>query len=244
MSSPAPEAAPRLRLAVRDGQPLAAQPGPPVLRVALKGMRFGEVPVLGALDLEVRRGEVLALTGPSGIGKSTLLRIVAGLENRHEGSVELRGRIAMVFQEPVLLRWRSALDNITLTAKVDAQAARAALAEVGLGGRAEALPDQLSLGQQRRLALARAFAAAPDLMLLDEPFVSLDRDLQEEMMALFERLRARRGAASLLVSHAPEEVAALAHRVVTLGGSPARVTERRANPLRTAGRSASDPRRG
>lgn len=244
MSSPAPEATARIRLAVQNGQPVTPPPGPPVLRLTLGDMRYGSAAVLGRLSLEVRSGEVLALTGPSGIGKSTLLRIIAGLETRYTGNVVCQGRIAMVFQEPVLLRWRTALDNITLTAQVSEVRARAALADVGLAGRATALPDQLSLGQQRRLALARAFAAAPDLMLLDEPFVSLDPELAQEMMDLFERLRAKQGAAALLVSHAVEEVSALAHRVVTLGGSPARITQIRDNPLRTAGHSASDPRLG
>ncbi|PRD40182.1 UNVERIFIED_CONTAM: ssuB1 [Trichonephila clavipes] len=127
----------------------------------------------------------------------------------------------MVFQEPVLLPWRNALDNITLATRCDPASACAALARVGLADKATALPGELSLGQQRRLALARAFAAQPDVLLMDEPFVSLDPALTDDMMALLEAERARRPMATILVTHAPAEAARLADRLLRLEGSPA-----------------------
>lgn len=192
-----------------------------ILSVRLEGHKRGGRAILGPLALDLAPGETLALTGPSGVGKTTLLRLIAGLDRPGNGHVRAPARIGMVFQEPTLLPWRSARDNLTLTAGIDAETAAQALASVGLAGREGLYPGQLSLGQQRRLALARAFACAPELLLMDEPFVSLDADLAREMMALFRRLRAASGVASLLVTHAAEEAEALADRVVRLEGSPA-----------------------
>ena len=127
----------------------------------------------------------------------------------------------MVFQEPTLLPWRSTKDNLTLTTGISDRAALSALSDVGLGDHADAYPRSLSLGQQRRLALARAFAGAPELLLMDEPFVSLDPDLVEEMMALFARLRAARQVATLMVTHSEDEAKMLASRIIKLSGSPA-----------------------
>lgn len=193
-------------------------------------MAFGNAaPILGALTLEVRAGETLAITGPSGVGKSTLLRIIAGLETGFDGTLRAPDRIAMVFQEPTLLPWRTALDNIRLATGLGPRAAEQALRDVGLGAHGGHYPSQMSLGQQRRLSLARAFGSAPDVLLLDEPFVSLDPELADEMMGLFAQLRAARGVATVLVTHVAEEAAKLASRIVTLEGAPARITSERQN---------------
>lgn len=196
---------------------------PPVLTVALDGMSYGTRQVLGAISLTLAAGQTLALTGPSGIGKSTLVRIIAGLETKYQGQVIRPDQIGMVFQEPTLMPWRSVLDNLTLTAGVTAEGAEKALEEVGLAGRGADFPRQLSLGQQRRLALARAFAGSPKLLLLDEPFVSLDPDMANEMMSLFEALRDRRDVATLIVTHSAEEATRLADRILRLDGSPAQI---------------------
>lgn len=194
-----------------------------MIRVAIRAKAYGSVPVLGPVAFEVAPGECVAVTGPSGIGKSTLLRIVAGLDGRFEGHVERPARIAMVFQEPVLLPWRSARANLTLVTGIGAAEAEAALARVGLAGRGDAFPGQLSLGQQRRLALARALAARPGLLVLDEPFASLDPATAAEMLALTAGLVREARAATLLVTHSAAEAEALAQRVLRLEGRPARL---------------------
>lgn len=191
------------------------------LALHLEGADHGGGPLIGPLSLSVQPGETVALVGPSGIGKTTLLRIIGGLHKRWRGRLDLPGRLAMVFQEPVLLPWRSALQNITLTTGCTPVAAQVALASVELAERGAHFPGQLSLGQQRRLSLARAFAMEPDVLLMDEPFVSLDPALADEMMALFERLRAGRPLATVIVTHAPAEAERLATRILRLDGRPA-----------------------
>jgi NitT/TauT family transport system ATP-binding protein len=196
-----------------------------MIRIDIRGKHFGATPVLGPLELMLEAGETVAVTGPSGIGKSTLLRIIAGLDADFDGDVTRTDRIAMAFQEPTLLPWREARRNITLVTGASASAADAALAEVGLGGMETRFPGQLSLGQQRRLSLARALSAAPELLLLDEPFVSLDPALAAEMIALTAALLARRRIAAILVTHDMTEAGRLAGRILRLDGHPATLHE-------------------
>jgi len=197
--------------------------GTPVLELNLRGVQLGGSHVLGAIDLTLARGETMALVGPSGIGKTTLLRVIAGLEARYDGTCSVSGPVAVVFQEPTLLPWRTVIQNIAITTGVPPDQAHHALEAVGLGDRASDFPSQLSLGQQRRLSLARAFAVAPEILLMDEPFVSLDPQLADEMMDLFADLRDAQGVSTILVTHMDSEAKRLADRVVTLGGSPAAI---------------------
>lgn len=200
---------------------LDALPPTTVARLELASFSRGGSLILRNIQLDLLRGQTLALVGPSGIGKTTLLRILAGLEDGYSGQVSVEGRVAVVFQEPALLPWRSLRDNICLPTGATRDAAEAMLAEIGLAGRSGDFPGQLSLGQQRRVALARAFAAAPDLLLLDEPFVSLDAALVQDMMDLFLKLRDRHRVATLFVTHAEAEARYLSDRIIRLQGSPA-----------------------
>ena len=191
-----------------------------MISVNIRHMAYGETEILRDVRFELSRGESLAILGTSGIGKTTLLRVIAGLIKSYDGEITGIGKLAMVFQEPTLLPWRSALDNLTLTAGITPAAAQDALSEVGLAEKAGHFPGQLSLGQQRRLALARAFAAEPDLLLLDEPFASLDEATAAAMIALTARMFSGRTISCLLVTHAAEEAIALADRALLMAGRP------------------------
>ena len=195
-----------------------------MIRIDVRRKAFGANEILRDVRLDLAPGERVAVLGPSGVGKSTLLRIVAGIDNAFDGDVERPEEIAIVFQEPTLLRWRSVRENLTLTnPNVPEADARAMLARVGLFGKAGDFPGQLSLGQQRRVALARAFVGRPKLLVLDEPFVSLDTETAEEMMTLTEELMADIRPSVLLVTHEEAEARRLGDRTVRLRGSPATI---------------------
>lgn len=182
--------------------------------------------MLGDLSITLANGEVAAIVGPSGCGKTTLLRIIVGLDRDFEGSVRLpaHGRLGVVFQEPRLLPWRTVEQNVRLAAPDASDAALTALFEtLGLGEHRRHYPGELSLGLARRVALARAFAVDPELLVLDEPFVSLDAALAERLRAELIELVSRRPVTTLLVTHDIEEATGLADRVFLLSASPARV---------------------
>jgi len=186
----------------------------------------GELHVLDRLALTLASGEVGALVGPSGCGKTTLLRIIAGLDRDYDGSVALpdHGKLGMVFQEPRLLPWRTLEQNVRLAApQATDRSLEALFHTLGLEAHRHHYPSELSLGQARRAALARAFAVEPDLLLLDEPFVSLDDALAARLREELAELVNRRPVTTLLVTHNVEEAIGLADRLFLLSASPARV---------------------
>jgi len=205
------------------------------IMVALDGVRLtlsgpaGPVNILRGVDLRVGSGERLGVVGPSGSGKSTLLMVMAGLERPSAGAIHVAGRalvglgedslavlrresIGIVFQAFHLVPTMTALENVAvpleLAGRSDAFAsARAALRSVGLDGRKDHYPAQLSGGEQQRVALARAFAPEPQLLLADEPTGNLDRDTGREVMDLLFSLQGRRGTTLVVVTHDPSIVA-------------------------------------
>jgi sulfonate transport system ATP-binding protein len=182
--------------------------------------RFGEHVVLDRLNLDIAPGEFVALLGRSGSGKSTLLRALARLDYDVTGDGELfiPEKVSVVFQDSRLLPWRRVLDNVILGLRTPDARTRgiAALAEVGLAGRERAWPNQLSGGEQQRVALARSLVGEPQLLLADEPFGALDALTRIRMHELLRRLYARHEPSVLLVTHDVDEALLLADRVVVL----------------------------
>ena len=188
-----------------------------MIHIGIRQKRFANDIVLGPISFDIAAGETVTLTGPSGIGKTTLLRLVAGIDSDFEGQIARPDRLAIVFQEPILLPWRSALDNLTLIhCELPRDDAEAALSDVGLEGKGDLFPGQLSLGQQRRLALARAFAGQPEFLIMDEPFVSLDAETAETMLTLTEDLIAQHRPSTLFVTHSKLEAHRLSDRILSL----------------------------
>jgi ABC-type nitrate/sulfonate/bicarbonate transport system ATPase subunit len=196
-----------------------------VRRKSFRNANGGHKEVLADIAFELAAGEVAALVGPSGCGKTTLLRIIAGLDQDFDGRVAAPGRrLGFVFQEPRLLPWRSVEENVRIAAPLATEAELEALFEaLGLGRHRRHYPRELSLGLARRVAIARAIAVRPDLLLLDEPFVSLDeklaKQLQDELVALVES----RHITSILVTHDVVEAVQLVERVIVLDGHPAHI---------------------
>jgi sulfonate transport system ATP-binding protein len=184
------------------------------------GKSFGARTILDDVDLDIPAGQFVSLIGPSGVGKSTLLRIVAGLEPPTAGRVELaadaRPDMRMMFQEDRLLPWRTVLANVTLGLRQRDDDARAMLAAVGLAGREGEFPLALSGGQRQRVALARALIHEPELLLLDEPFGALDAITRAAMQLLLESLLSRRPRTVVLVTHDVEEALVLSDRVLVM----------------------------
>jgi NitT/TauT family transport system ATP-binding protein len=207
------------------------------LRIEHKTFRANgrELPVLDHIDLALGVREIVALVGPSGCGKTTLLRIAGGLDTNFAGTLDWRGgtmaRIGTVFQEPRLLPWRTVRENLLLAQHMPNPALTDDLLQsLDLAAFRDAFPRTLSLGMARRVAIARAFAIEPELMLLDEPFVSLDAAMTARTQELLLAAWHARPTAVLLVTHDLPEAEKLADRIVMLSDRPAHVLREIAPP--------------
>jgi sulfonate transport system ATP-binding protein len=188
------------------------------------GKSFGGRKVLESIDLDIPAGQFVTIIGPSGVGKSTLLRIIARLEAPTTGRVELESRddrpdIRMMFQEDRLMPWRTVLRNVTLGLSGRDDDARRLLTAVGLAGRENDYPIVLSGGQRQRVALARALIHEPALLLLDEPFGALDAITRATMQLLLQDMLSVCPRTVVLVTHDVEEALLLSDRVLLLSAS-------------------------
>jgi NitT/TauT family transport system ATP-binding protein len=199
-------------------------PGADRLHVCIEAKTFGAHHVLRGVRFSAAPGEVLALLAPSGTGKTTTLRIAMGLDRTFAGAVQRpSGRLAAVFQEPRLLPWLSVAANLRLVAPglSDADVAHT-LALAGLQNNASSMPKQLSLGMARRVALARALAVRPALLVMDEPFASLDAQLGARLGQDVTTYARSIGAIVLMATHDLDQARAIADRLLVLSGtSPA-----------------------
>lgn len=196
-----------------------------MLELRIAGRSFGQ-PVLGEIFATIERGDRICLLGPSGIGKTTLLNAIAGLDKTIPVDAIIgreKLKVGYLFQEHRLLPWRTLNANLQL-AGARHREAEVHLASVGLEGYGHYLPDQLSLGMARRAALARCLAVKPDLLLLDEPFASLDPVMAGELKVLIARLLdAKPGMAMICVTHDSGDAEILANRLWYLDGRPAQL---------------------
>lgn len=220
----------------------AASGRPNVIELKALSKNFGELKVLDNIDFSVRDGEILAILGTSGCGKSTFLNILSGLLRQDGGSLRIEGKaselfsdwkhIAYMFQEDRLLPWRTVKDNVAFgleNTSFDKQAKKARIAEVislvGLEEFTDYWPHQISGGMRSRVALARSLVAEPEILLMDEPFSKLDAQTRSQMHDELLRLQELTGMTIVFVTHDVEEAAVLADRVAVFAARPGRVRE-------------------
>jgi sulfonate transport system ATP-binding protein len=219
-------AAPDVETTWRPDQAVGGRPEQSVgIRLEQVSKVFGERSVLQDLSLAIEPGQFVAVVGRSGCGKTTLLRMIAGLERVSAGRLTIDDKpvaarssdVRLLFQEPRLLPWHRVISNVGIARGPDWRShAKAALDDVGLGDRAEEWPAVLSGGQRQRVALARALVSRPKALLMDEPFGALDALTRVEMHKLLLRVRVDYGFTAVLITHDVREAIALADRIVVL----------------------------
>ncbi len=204
----------------------------PLLRLEQVTRRFpGGVTALENITLEIAKGQITALIGASGSGKTTLLRLVAGLDEPTSGTIAFGAplRCAYVFQQAALMPWASVRDNIALPAQLGTTPLPTydVLDLVGLSGKADSLPHELSGGQQMRVSIARALASGPELLLMDEPFAALDEITRQKLCDLVLAIAQAQKLTVIFVTHNISEAVYIAHQVVLLGSHPGTIAAQR-----------------
>lgn len=216
--------------------------GETLLSVKNLAKNYGKFEILGDITVDVRAGEFMCIVGPSGAGKTTLLQCLSGLLAPTSGTVSLRGvevteppvEMAIVFQDysRSLMPWMTILDNVALPLRSSKMSkeemkdkATAALEEVGLKGHLSKYPWQLSGGMQQRVAIARALAFEPAIVLMDEPFASVDAQTRSDLEDLTLKVKEHLGITIVLVTHDIDEAVYLSDRVLVLGDRPTRVVD-------------------
>jgi sulfonate transport system ATP-binding protein len=201
------------------------------LRVDRLYKSFGSLDALAGISMHVEPGEIVSVVGPSGCGKSTLLRLIAGLDRPASGSLHLDDqpiigpspRVGVIFQEPRLLPWLTVAKNVAFGLRRPDGRVTALLRAVGLEEFARALPRQLSGGMAQRVAIARALATRPEVLLLDEPFSSVDAFTRMHLQDLLLAIWQQESTTMVLVTHEIDEALYLSDRVLVLSGRPARL---------------------
>ena len=218
------------------------------LRYPAQGGTEGTLAV-SDLNMQIDKGEFVAVVGPSGCGKSTLMKLATGLNFPSSGTVSIDGQVisgpvsiaGMAFQNPVMLPWRRTTENVLLPLEIVAphrqrmrthkqeyrERAETLLASVGLAGAGDQYPWQLSGGMQQRASLCRALIHEPELLMLDEPFAALDAFTREELWCVIRDLHASRGFTTVLVTHDLSEAVFLADRILVMSARPGRILEER-----------------
>lgn len=204
----------------------------------------GGVHAIAPLSVELMAGEAVSIVGPSGCGKSTLMRLIAGLDDVTAGEIRVGGRpvdapvpdIGIVFQRDLLLEWRRVLGNVMLPAEIKGMGgleprARELLAELGVGGFADAYPWQLSGGMRQRVAIARALLTRPRLLFLDEPFSALDALTRDQLNVLLQQIQSSQRVTTLLITHSIIEAIFCADRVLVMSGRPGAILDDIAVPF-------------
>jgi len=200
-----------------------------ILHKSFKMSNGGTLDVLQDLHIEIDENEFVCVIGPSGCGKTTTLRVLLGLDRSFEGTIQLPGaedpRIGAVFQEPLLLPWRTIEENVRLALpkSIRDKNLDTLFATLGLSKMRSFFPSELSLGLARRAAIARALAIEPDLLVLDEPFVSLDEATANQLRHLLLAVWSERPTTALMVTHNLREAIMLSDKIVVLSQRPSHV---------------------
>lgn len=194
-----------------------------VLKVDSLTKRFGDLQVIDDWSLDLQEGEKIVLLGPSGCGKTTFFRIVSGLERQSEGKVEtFVDKIGYVFQEPRLLPWRTVYDNLKIVLD-DEKKIKQIISMIGLEGFENLLPSKLSGGMKQRVNIARSLLVEPQILLMDEPFTSLDLNIKLSIIKDIEKMWKKSYFSILMVTHDIKEALMLGNKIVILSQRPSRI---------------------